>query len=136
MNHHQNKQNQLGEKCLLVRQLHINNEITPAQFLNKNLQTQRDKEKQNQQIQEQLNKSQDNLSEVDIDHIRGQDDEGGEGDGFAGNDFDSGKFSGNNAPKVNTGASNINLGNGSKNISQNKKGQSCEGARDQHSTSS
>lgn len=41
----QNRQNQIGEKCLLVRQLHINNEITPFQFINKGMQTQKEKEK-------------------------------------------------------------------------------------------
>ena len=65
-----NKQNQLGEKCLLVRHLHINNEISPQQFISKNMLNQKEKDAQNRQIQEQLNKSQDNLSDIDIQHIK------------------------------------------------------------------
>ena len=80
----------MGEKCLLVRHLHLNNAISPSQFLNKNLMNQKEKDKQNRQIQEQLNKSQDNLSDVDIQHIKSFDlSNGGGGDGLMMNDFDS-----------------------------------------------
>lgn len=63
------KQNQIGERCLLVRELTILNEITPQHYFNREMQTMKDKQKQNKQIQEQLNKSQDNLSDIDIEHI-------------------------------------------------------------------
>ena len=73
-----------------MRHLHLNNEIAPLQFLNKNLVNQKEKDKQNRQIQEQLNKSQDNLSDVDIQHIKSFDlSDGGAGDIMVMKDVDS-----------------------------------------------